>query len=121
MKTFKSITVIAFLFATALSFANTTPSVLPAQNNGIIMTVDGEHKPYFRKTDNRLFLNFFNKEMSDVQIRVLDSENRIVYKETLKDVLVVEKAFNFSTAEKDSYKVIVKEENETYFEYYVVK
>lgn len=121
MKTVKSITAIALLFATSLSFAHTTESVIPAQINEISVTADGEHKPYFRKTKNRLFMNFFNKEMSDVQIRVVDSNNRVVFKETLKDMLVVEKAFNFSSAEKDSYKVIVKEGNETYFEYYVVK
>ncbi len=121
MKTLKSITAITFLFATALSFANTTPSVLPAINNGISVTADGEHKPYFRKTENKLFMNFFNQEMGDVQIKVIDSENRVVFKETLKDKLVVEKAFNFSIAVKDSYKVIVKDGNATYYEYYVVK
>ena len=121
MKTIKSITVIALLFATALSFAHTTPSVLPVKNNGISVTAGGEHKPFFRKTKNKLFMNFFNQEMGDVKIRVIDSENRVIFKETLKNKLVVEKAFNFSSAVKDSYKVIVKDGNETYYEYYVVK
>jgi hypothetical protein len=66
-------------------------------------------------------MNFFNEKMGDVQIRVMDSDNRVIFKETLKDKLIVEKAFNFSTAVKDSYKVIVTEGNETYYEYYVVK
>ena len=121
MKTLKSITAIAFLFATTLSIAHSTPSVLPVLNNGISVTADGEHKPYFRKTENKLFMNFFNQEMGDVQIKVIDSENRVVFNETLKNTLVVEKAFNFSSAVQDSYKVIVKDGNETYYEYYVVK
>lgn len=121
MKTFKSITAIAMLFATALSFAHTAPSVLPVKNNGISVVADGDHKPFFRKTANKLFLNFFNQEMGDVQIRVMDSDNRIIFKETLRDKLIVEKAFNFSSAVKDSYKVIVKDGNETYYEFYVVK
>ena len=121
MKTFKSITAIALLFATALSFANTTPSVLPVNNNGISVLAEGDHKPFFRKTKNKLFMNFFNQEMGDVQIRVMDSDNRVIFKETLKDKLIVEKAFNFSTAVKDSYKVIVVDGDESYYEYYVVK
>jgi len=121
MKTIKSITVISFLFATALSFAHTTSSYLPVQKNGISVVAKGEHKPFFRKTENKLFMNFFNQEMGDVQIKVMDSEYRVVFKETLKNELVVEKVFNFSSAIKDSYKVIVKDGNDTYYEYYVVK
>lgn len=121
MKTFKSITAIAFLFATALSFAHTTPSVLPVQNNGISMTANVDHKPFFRRSEGKLFMNFFNQEMRDVKIMVIDSDNRVIFKETLKDKLVVEKAFNFNSAVKDSYSVIVKEGNEMYYEYYVVK
>jgi hypothetical protein len=85
------------------------------------MTVDVDHKPFFRRSEDKLFMNFCNQEMGDVKIMVIDSDNRIVFKETLKDKLVVEKAFNFSSAVKDSYRVIVKDGNETYSEYYVVK
>jgi flagellar hook assembly protein FlgD len=121
MKTLKSLTAFTLLFATALSFAHTTPSVSSIQNNGASVSVKGDHKPYFRKSSGKLFMNFFNQEMGDVRIQVIDSENRIVFKETLKEKLVVEKVFNFSSAVKDSYKVIVKDGNETYSEYYVVK
>ncbi|MGB5378114.1 hypothetical protein [Muriicola sp.] len=121
MKTLKSITAIALLFATALSFAHTSPSVSTTNNDGVSVTGDGDHKPYFRKTDSKLFMNFFNQEMGDVQIKVIDSENRVVFRETLSNKLVIEKAFNFSSAVKDNYKVIVKEGNDTYYEYYVVK
>jgi hypothetical protein len=121
MKTIKSITAIALLFASALSFAHTSPSVLSIQNEGISVNAKGAHKPYFRKTATKLFMNFFNQEMGDVQIKVIDSENRVIFKETLSNQLVVEKAFNFSSAVEDSYKVIVKDANDTYYEYYVVK
>ena len=121
MRTFKSITVIAFLFATALNFAHTTPSVLSVKNNGMNVEAEVDNKPFFKKTKNKLYMNFFNQDMGDVQIRVIDGDNRILFKETLRDMLVVEKAFNFSSALKDSYKVIIKDGNETYYEYYVVK
>ncbi len=121
MKTFKSITAIAFLFATAIGFGHTTTSVISVQKNGTSIITKAEHRPYFRKTEDKLFMNFFNQEMDDVRIKVIDSDNRVVFKETLKDKLVVEKAFNFSSAVKDNYKVIVSNGNETYYEYYVVK
>ncbi len=84
---------------------------------------DGETKvsPFFRKAGDKLFLNFLNRDMGDVQIKVIDSENRILYSETLKSTLVVEKAFNFGNAEKDSYKIVVRDDNDTFAEYYVVK
>ena len=80
-----------------------------------------KEEPFFRKAGDKLYLNYFNREMGDVQIRVIDSENRIVYSETLKSPLVVEKAFNFEKAEKDSYKVVIKDGEETFAEVYVVK
>ncbi|NNJ88206.1 MAG: hypothetical protein HKP53_02280 [Eudoraea sp.] len=121
MKTIKSITAIALLFGSALSFAHTTPSVNPDNNSGISVAADADHKPYFRKAGDKLFMNFFNQELGDVRIKVIDSENRILFNEILKDRLVVEKAFNFSSAEKDSYKVVVENGEEAYYEYFVVK
>ncbi len=111
----------ALIIASATTFANTV-SALPSEN-GKEKEVRSTYKegPYFRKSGDKLFLNFFNKEMGDVQIKVIDSENRVLYSETLKSTLVVEKAFNFGNAEKDSYKVLVRDANDTYAEYYVVK
>jgi len=120
MKTLKSITAIAMLFATASNYAHTTLSI-PSAQNGIEIPAKVKNEPFFRKSGDKLYLNYFNQEMEDIQIRVVDSENRIVYSETLNSKLVVEKAFNFSKAEKDSYKVVVKSGKETYAEYYVVK
>ncbi len=106
------------ILLSAGTFANTSYSVDTEGKEIIGSTKEG---PFFRKTGDKLFLNFFNREMGDVQIKVIDSENRILYSETLKSTLVVEKAFNFGNAEKDSYKVVVKDANDTYAEYYVVK
>jgi hypothetical protein len=121
MKRIKISFAIAFLFATALSTAHTLPATSSLQNEGMDIGLEGEYEPFFRRTGEKLYLNFFNSEMGDVQIKVIDSENRVVYSETLKSHLVVEKAFNFENAVKDSYKVIVKNGKETYSEYYVVK
>ncbi|SMP10692.1 hypothetical protein SAMN06265375_1011344 [Muriicola jejuensis] len=107
----------ALILVSATTFANTVSS-LPSVNGKEKELKEG---PYFRKSGDKLFLNFFNKEMGDVQIKVIDSENRVLYSETLKSTLVVEKAFNFGNAEKDSYKVVVRDANDSYAEYYVVK
>ncbi|QBA63582.1 hypothetical protein [Muriicola soli] len=121
MKTLKSISVMALLFATAYSYANTSSTISSVQENEVEVISLEKNEPFFRKAGDKLYLNFFNKEMGDIQIRVVDSENRIVYSEVLKSKLVVEKAFNFGKAEKDSYKVVVKDGKDTYAEYYVVK
>lgn len=126
MKTIKSTTAIALLFATALSFANNTPRNVTTTNevSGIYSgfeLIRENHEPFFRKADGKLYINFFNQDLEKVQIKVLDSENRLLYKETLKDQLVVEKAFNFKNASKDNYKVVIMEGNATYYEYFSVK
>ncbi len=120
MKTLKSSIAAAFLLVTTGSFAHTY-SDYSVEGKGKDKPLVRKEEPFFRKAGDRLYLNFLNSEMGDVQIRVIDSENRIVYSETLKSTLVVEKAFNFEKAEKDSYKVIIKDGEETYAEYYVVK
>jgi len=119
MKTMKSITAIALLFATALSFANTANTVDPKNTESTM--IREAHEPFFRRADGKLYMNFFNQDMEKVEIKVVDSDNRVVFKETLKDQLVVEKAFNFTKAEKDSYKVIIKGSQDTYYESYVVR
>ncbi len=119
MKTLKTSIAAAFLLATTGSFAHTY-NAFSVEGKGIDHPIVKE-EPFFRKAGDKLYLNFFNREMGDVQIRVIDSENRIVYSETLKSTLVVEKAFNFEKAEEDRYKVIVKDGDQTYAEYYVVK
>jgi hypothetical protein len=121
MKTMKTITAAVLLLLTTGSFAHTFNTSLSAAENGNDNPIVRKEEPFFRKSGDKLYLNFFNREMGDVQIRVIDSENRIVYSETLKSTLLVEKAFNFEKAEKDSYKVILRDGDETYAEYYVVK
>lgn len=71
-------------------------------------------KPYFRKKGKRIYMNFLNTEGSDVAIRVLDSNNRVVFEETRHGELVIEKALNFEGAFKDEYTVVVKTGNKTF-------
>lgn len=78
-------------------------------------------KPVFRKDGEKVFLNLLNSDMADVNITVYDSENRVVFNETLEDTLLVEKAFNFEQAYKDNYMVVVKNGESTFYEDVLVK
>ncbi len=78
-------------------------------------------KPVFRKAGQRVFLNFLNLEKDDVKISVYDSNNRVVFNETIKETMLVEKAFNFENAFEDTYLVVVKNGTETFYEDVLVK
>lgn len=78
-------------------------------------------KPVFRKKDGRVFLNLLNLEKEVVKIKVLDSEGRIVFQETISDEMLIEKVFNFEDAFKDNYVVVVQNKKDTYYEDVTVK
>lgn len=78
-------------------------------------------KPVFRKTENKVFLNLLNLDAEDVEIKVIDSQNRVVYTEVIEGESIVEKAFNFEKAHDDRYTVLVKDDMLTYSESILVK
>lgn len=121
MKTIKTTIAIALLFATAIGFANNTSSLLLNKNEVTTVSGSEKHQPYFRKSNGKLYLNYLNEGMKNVQIKVIDSENRIVFATTSKGEFLVEKAFDFNKAVKDNYKIVVRSNKETYYEYFSVK
>lgn len=78
-------------------------------------------KPIFRKKGNRLFLNLLNLKEADVEIKVMDSSNRVLFQEVIAGELVVEKAINFENAVNDSYIVVIRNGKDTYYESVVVQ
>ena len=78
-------------------------------------------KPVFKKNGQRVFLNLLNTDKADVRITIYDSENRIVFDETVIGTLLVEKAFNFEKAYSDTYMVVVKNEEDTFYENIAIK
>jgi len=73
-------------------------------------------KPVFRTLGDKVFLNLLNLEKKDIEIKVYDSQNRVVYKETLRDQMLVEKAFNFEKAYNDNYTLVIKDGSDIYYE-----
>lgn len=73
-------------------------------------------KPVFRTKDGMVYINLLNKELKNVDIKVYDSSERLLFAETLTDKLIVEKAINFKKAFKGDYTISVKDANGVYLE-----
>ena len=78
-------------------------------------------KPVFRTLEDRVFLNLLNLDKDKVEIKVLDSFNRIVFKQDIEAAMLVEKAFNFEKALADTYTIVVKNNNEVYYKNVVIE
>lgn len=89
-------------------------------DNVKIVESDEEIKPFFRKTDNMIFMNYLNLDRADLSIKIYDTESRTVFTQEVSDELIVEKAFNFTDAFPGTYTVTVKSAGKTYTEEFVV-
>lgn len=78
-------------------------------------------KPVFRTLEDRVFLNLLNLQKEKVEIKVFDSFDRMVFKQDIKDAMLVEKAFNFKKALADTYTIVVKNNNEVYYKNVVIE
>ncbi len=85
-----------------------------------ILGKDETVKPYFRKTKEKLFVNYLNLEKSEVSIKVYDEENRVVFSEIVTDEMIVEKAFNFEGAYAGNYSIIVSNAKKSFAENFIV-
>lgn len=91
------------------------------ENNDVkIVKVDEDVKPFFRKTDKMVFMNYLNLDKSGLTIKIYDAENRTVFSQEVSDEMIVEKAFNFTDAFPGTYVVVVKSAGKTYIEEFVV-
>jgi len=118
----KNTTVVAIMFATVAGLANGPKKVFGKNAYEVeknIMSV--EMDPVFKKKGSRLFINLLNLDQEKVTIKIIDSEGRVVFIETLKGDLIIEKAFNFGRAFEDNYTVVVVDNNKTFKEVVEVK
>jgi len=114
--------VVAFLFATVAGVANSPKKAFNKKASEVekeLITIEAD--PVFKKKGNTLFVNLLNLDQQKVTIKVIDSEGRIVFIETLEGDLVIEKAFNFENAFRNDYTVMVVDNNETFKETVEVK
>ncbi|WP_036155899.1 hypothetical protein [Maribacter forsetii] len=95
-------------------------TIVLENDNVKIVESDEEIKPFFRKTDNMIFMNYLNLDRADMSIKIYDTESRTVFTQEVADELIVEKAFNFTDAFPGTYTVTVKSAGKTYTEEFVV-
>ena len=114
--------VVALIFAGTAGMANGPKKAFGKKGNEVEKSLIAiESDPVFTKKGNKLFMNLLNLDLEKVTIKVVDSEGRIVYIETIKGELVIEKAFNFENAFENEYTVLVVDANETFKEVVEVK
>lgn len=95
-------------------------TIVLENKNVMIVEADEDVKPFFRKTKNRVLMNYLNLEKSKLTIKIYDAESRTVFSQEVSDEMIVEKAFNFTDAFAGTYTVVVKSAGKTYTEEFVV-
>ncbi|SNR76578.1 Por secretion system C-terminal sorting domain-containing protein [Maribacter sedimenticola] len=99
---------------------NYSYTIVLEKNNVKIVDADEDIKPFFRKTNNMILMNYLNLDKSKMAIKIYDAEGRTVFSQEVIDELIVEKAFNFADAFPGVYVVTVKSAGKTYTEEFVV-
>lgn len=91
------------------------------ENNDVkIIESDEDVKPFFRKTDKMILMNYLNLNKNVLSIKIYDTEGRTVFSQYVSDEMIVEKAFNFTDAYSGAYTLLVKSAGKTYTEEFVV-
>jgi hypothetical protein len=75
-----------------------------------------KNKPVFRKKDGLVYLNLLNLSKEEVEIKVYDNDDRVLFNQVFKNEGLIEKAFNFKSAYSGRYNIMVKNLNDKYFE-----
>lgn len=116
----KNLTVVAVLLVSAMGLANGTSAdfgkKVAAKNEVEKRLINIELDPVFVKKGQKIMMNLLNISQDKVTLKVYDSQDRLVYNESISGKLVVEKAFNFEKAFEDKYTIVVSDKNGTYKE-----
>ncbi|MGB5434289.1 MAG: T9SS type A sorting domain-containing protein [Maribacter sp.] len=75
-----------------------------------------KNKPVFRQKEGMVYLNLLNLSKEEVEVKVFDSSDRVVFNQIFENEDLIEKAFNFEKAYKDQYSIMVKTSSDKYIE-----
>jgi hypothetical protein len=70
--------------------------------------------PVVQAKGQKVFVNLLNLEGESVTVKVVDSENRVLYLQRFEETQVVEKAFSFEQAYSGTYSVVVRNGEDLY-------
>lgn len=96
-------------------------SISVTENDAVIEEKVENQKPFYKKEDGSVFINYLNSDMKEVKIAVYDAQGRRLFKETIEDTFVVEKAFNFKGAYEGEYTIVVNSGSNTFYESIAIK
>jgi hypothetical protein len=82
----------------------------------ITIKKENQIKPVFRKVGTKTSVSLLNTSLENVDLKIIDNNGRLVFKESFVNQLVVEKIFNFESALIGKYSIILKRNNESYSE-----
>ena len=101
----KSLITLLLVASVSLSFAHSKVTILNTSDAGFenVLTED----PTFVRKGEKLVISFLNTDLDAVEIRITDSKNNLVLIQEFDGELIVQKAFDFSKAQRDDYKVVV--------------
>lgn len=118
----KNTVVVALMFVTVASMANGPKGTFGKKASEVEKNlISVELDPVFKKKGGKLFMNLLNLDLEKVTIKVIDSEGRVLYRESYEGDLVIEKAFNFENAFSNEYTVLVVDNDKTFKEKIEVK
>ncbi|MCB0373256.1 MAG: hypothetical protein KDD31_09630 [Muricauda sp.] len=118
--TVKNLAVVAAVLVSTIGLANTEAADFgkkgaakyEVEKNLVKVNLD----PVFIKKGQKVMMNLLNVSKGKVLLKVYDSQNRLVFNESIDGDIVVEKAFNFEKAYEDKYTIVVVDKFGTYKE-----
>ncbi|MDA0380135.1 MAG: hypothetical protein O2869_00895 [Bacteroidetes bacterium] len=102
----KSFLTLLLSAAVSLSFANSSVTLTNTSSIGGFESRLTEDPTFVRKGE-KLVISFLNTDLDAVEIRITDSKNNLLFSQEFDGELIVQRAFNFSKAQRDDYKVVV--------------
>lgn len=80
----------------------------------IVNRKEKTNKPVFKVDGEKVYINVLNLDQQKVDIKVVDTQDRVVFNENFKNDFKIGKILNFEKVVKGTYTVVVKEGSQTY-------
>ena len=80
----------------------------------IVNRIEKTNKPVFKVVGDKVYINVLNSKQQKVGIKIVDTQDRIVFNEDFKGDFKIGKILNFEQAVKGEYRVVVKEGTQIY-------